>query len=92
MIERDWYEILTYALDEIGHCEHCGAAIAGRFGHFGTPFGPRWTPKTGHQWTPENRPPRKRCPPTLARLKGLIRGRECPAEHRMGVPANHSVS
>ncbi len=21
------------------------------------PFVPRWTPKSGHQWTPENRPP-----------------------------------
>ena len=41
VIERDWYEILTYALDDTGHCEHCGAAIAGRFGHFGTPFGSR---------------------------------------------------
>lgn len=41
VIERDWYEILPYALDDTGHCEHCGAAIAGRFGHFGTPFGSR---------------------------------------------------
>ena len=48
MIERDWYEILTYALDDTGHCEHCGAAIAGRFGHFGTPFGSRRIPVSLH--------------------------------------------
>ncbi|MEW6514489.1 MAG: AmmeMemoRadiSam system radical SAM enzyme [Pseudomonadota bacterium] len=34
VIERDWYEILSYALDDTGHCKHCGTAIAGRFGHF----------------------------------------------------------
>ncbi len=44
VIERDWYEILSYALDDAGHCEQCGTAIAGRFGHFGTPFGSRRIP------------------------------------------------
>jgi pyruvate formate lyase activating enzyme len=34
VIERDWYEILGYALDETGHCMHCGTAIAGRFTAF----------------------------------------------------------
>jgi pyruvate formate lyase activating enzyme len=34
VIERDWYEILNYSLDDSGHCTHCGTAIAGRFGHF----------------------------------------------------------
>ena len=41
VIERDWYEILTY-------CEHSGAAIAGRFGHFGRPFGSRRIPVSLH--------------------------------------------
>ncbi|MFN4148368.1 MAG: AmmeMemoRadiSam system radical SAM enzyme [Rhodocyclaceae bacterium] len=44
VIERDWYEILAYSLDDTGHCKHCGAAIAGRFGHFGRPFGARRIP------------------------------------------------
>lgn len=48
VIERDWYEILTYALDDTGHCEHCGTVIAGRFGHFGTPFGSRRIPVSLH--------------------------------------------
>ncbi len=34
VIERDWYEILSYALDDSGRCKHCGTAIAGRFAHF----------------------------------------------------------
>jgi pyruvate formate lyase activating enzyme len=46
VIERDWYEILSYALDDTGHCKHCGTAIAGRFGHFNkeTAFGSRRIP------------------------------------------------
>ncbi|MDD5248554.1 MAG: AmmeMemoRadiSam system radical SAM enzyme [Rhodocyclaceae bacterium] len=44
VIERDWYEILRYDLDAAGHCQHCGAALAGRFGKFGTPFGARRQP------------------------------------------------
>jgi pyruvate formate lyase activating enzyme len=44
VIERDWYRILGYALDATGHCRHCGATVAGRFGEFGTPFGPRRIP------------------------------------------------
>jgi pyruvate formate lyase activating enzyme len=48
VIERDWYEILTYALGDTGHCQHCGAAIAGRFGHFGRPFGSRRIPVSLH--------------------------------------------
>ena len=39
---------LRDALDETGHCEHCGVAIAGRFGHFGTPFGSRRIPVSLH--------------------------------------------
>ncbi len=44
VIERDWYEILNYALDDTGHCKHCGTAIAGRFGHFETAFGSKRIP------------------------------------------------
>ena len=48
VIERDWYEILSYDLDDTGHCRHCGAAVAGRFGRFGTPFGSRRIPVSLH--------------------------------------------
>ncbi len=44
VIERDWYRILGYALDDTGRCRHCGTAIAGRFGAFGKPFGPQRIP------------------------------------------------
>ena len=44
VIERDWYRIGRYELTEAGLCQHCGAAIAGRFGKFGKPFGPRRIP------------------------------------------------
>jgi pyruvate formate lyase activating enzyme len=44
VIERDWYRILGYALNPTGHCGHCGTRVAGRFGEFGTPFGPRRIP------------------------------------------------
>jgi pyruvate formate lyase activating enzyme len=44
VIERDWYRILSYKLDNAGHCRHCGTAIAGRFGEFGKPFGPQRIP------------------------------------------------
>lgn len=41
VIERDWYELLAYRLDDAGHCA-CGAALAGRFGpRKGKPFGRR---------------------------------------------------
>ena len=48
VIERDWYEILNYALDDAGRCKHCGTAIAGRFGHFDKPFGSRRIPVSLH--------------------------------------------
>jgi pyruvate formate lyase activating enzyme len=44
VIERDWYRILGYALDATGRCSICGATVAGRFGEFGPPFGPRRIP------------------------------------------------
>ncbi len=31
VIERDWYEIRAYRLDDHGHCTHCGALVAGVF-------------------------------------------------------------
>jgi pyruvate formate lyase activating enzyme len=48
VIERDWYEILNYALDDNGHCKHCHTAIAGRFGHFEKAFGARRIPVRLH--------------------------------------------
>ena len=44
VIERDWYEILRYALDDSGHCQHCGSAIAGRFEAYRGSFGRRRVP------------------------------------------------
>ncbi len=34
LIVRDGYRIRDYRLDEHGHCQHCGTALAGRFGKF----------------------------------------------------------
>jgi pyruvate formate lyase activating enzyme len=31
VVERDWYALRDYRLDDTGHCTACGAAIAGRF-------------------------------------------------------------
>jgi pyruvate formate lyase activating enzyme len=31
VIERDWYEIRAYRLDDTGHCRACGTAVAGVF-------------------------------------------------------------
>ncbi|HUW39306.1 MAG TPA: AmmeMemoRadiSam system radical SAM enzyme [Rhodocyclaceae bacterium] len=44
VIERDWYEILHYELTDDGRCKACGTAIAGRYGHYGKPFGSRRIP------------------------------------------------
>ena len=41
VIERDWYRIDGYHLRVDGACEYCGTPIAGRFGKFERPFGPR---------------------------------------------------
>ena len=48
VIERDWYEILRYDLDDTGRCKHCQTAIAGRVGKFGKPFGSRRIPVRFH--------------------------------------------
>jgi pyruvate formate lyase activating enzyme len=29
LVERDWYEIGTYALTDDGHCQRCGALVPG---------------------------------------------------------------
>jgi pyruvate formate lyase activating enzyme len=43
-IQRDWYRILDYGIAEDGRCKKCGGAIAGRYGEFKKPFGPRRIP------------------------------------------------
>ena len=44
VIVRDWHRILAYDLTEEGHCEHCGAPVAGRFEKFQGQFGRRRIP------------------------------------------------
>ena len=44
LIQRDWYRIDGYHLRPDGACEYCGTPIAGRFGKFERPFGPRRIP------------------------------------------------
>jgi pyruvate formate lyase activating enzyme len=44
VIERDWYRLGEYSITEAGACAHCGTPIAGRFGKFERPFGPRRIP------------------------------------------------
>jgi len=44
LIVRDWHRILKYDLTEDGHCPHCRAELAGRFGAFAGAFGPRRIP------------------------------------------------
>ena len=49
VIERDWYEILGYALDDSGACLACGTPLAGRFARFEQPFGSRRIPVPIHR-------------------------------------------
>ncbi len=44
LIVRDWYKILIYRISAEGRCIHCGSEVAGRFGKFEKPFGPRRIP------------------------------------------------
>jgi pyruvate formate lyase activating enzyme len=44
VIVRDWYRILQYAVTAEGRCNHCAAAVAGRYETFREPFGPRRIP------------------------------------------------
>jgi pyruvate formate lyase activating enzyme len=49
VIVRDWYDILAYDVTPDGRCGQCGAAIAGRFEAFDTPFGNRRIPVSMHR-------------------------------------------
>ncbi|BAL25072.1 AmmeMemoRadiSam system radical SAM enzyme [Azoarcus sp. KH32C] len=49
VIERDWYEILDYALDDDGACRACGTRLPGRYEHFSAPFGSRRIPVSIHR-------------------------------------------
>ena len=44
VIERDWYQLGAYKLDDAGHCRHCGHPIPGRFDGPRENFGPRRIP------------------------------------------------
>ncbi len=44
LIVRDWYNILVYRVSAEGRCTACGTAVAGRFGKFEKPFGPKRIP------------------------------------------------
>ena len=44
LVVRDWYAICHYAITPEGTCPTCGTRIAGRYGAFGKPFGPRRIP------------------------------------------------
>ena len=44
VIDRDWYVLNRYALDEQGRCGQCGTPLAGRWQKFGKPFGARRIP------------------------------------------------
>lgn len=49
VIERDWYQLGDYALDDTGHCLHCGYSLPGRFAGPRENFGPRRIPVTIHR-------------------------------------------
>jgi pyruvate formate lyase activating enzyme len=44
LVVRDWHRILLYRISADGHCIGCKAPIAGRFGKFEKPFGPKRIP------------------------------------------------
>ena len=44
VIERDWHEILGYALTPDGRCRHCDAELPGRFEAFDGQWGRRRVP------------------------------------------------
>jgi pyruvate formate lyase activating enzyme len=48
LIVRDWYEIPSYRLTDLGACPRCGSAIAGRFEAFRAAFGSRRIPVALH--------------------------------------------
>ncbi|MFN7087221.1 MAG: AmmeMemoRadiSam system radical SAM enzyme [Burkholderiales bacterium] len=49
LILRDWYRIDDYRITADGRCPECNTLIAGRFGEFRKPFGPRRIPVTIHR-------------------------------------------
>ncbi len=49
LIVRDWYEILSYRVDDHGRCVKCSTPLAGRFGGYDTPFGARRIPVPIHR-------------------------------------------
>jgi pyruvate formate lyase activating enzyme len=44
LIVRDWHRILEYRVTDDGHCPHCRAPVAGRFGKYEGAFGERRIP------------------------------------------------
>jgi pyruvate formate lyase activating enzyme len=44
LVVRDWHRILVYRISMDGCCANCSAPVAGRFGRFEKPFGPRRIP------------------------------------------------
>jgi pyruvate formate lyase activating enzyme len=44
LIQRDWYQMRGYELDERGRCPHCQAQLAGHFAAAPEDFGPRRLP------------------------------------------------
>jgi pyruvate formate lyase activating enzyme len=44
VIVRDWHRILNYRVTTDGRCRECGGVLAGRYGVFQKPFGPRRIP------------------------------------------------
>ncbi|HEX7953925.1 MAG TPA: AmmeMemoRadiSam system radical SAM enzyme [Burkholderiales bacterium] len=44
LVVRDWHRILVYRISAQGRCLTCDAPVAGRFGPFEKPFGPRRIP------------------------------------------------
>jgi len=49
VIERDWYQLGEYGLNNIGQCIHCGHQIPGRFDGPKGNFGPRRIPVSIHR-------------------------------------------
>ncbi|HWA13725.1 MAG TPA: AmmeMemoRadiSam system radical SAM enzyme [Burkholderiales bacterium] len=44
LVVRDWHRILLYRISADGRCTRCKSPVAGRFGKFDKPFGPRRVP------------------------------------------------
>jgi pyruvate formate lyase activating enzyme len=50
LIERDWYRLGRWGLDDAGHCTSCGTACAGRFEAAPESWGPRRRPVRIRDW------------------------------------------